>query len=255
MIEVAYTCILCRQPTLNLHAPFCAECSPVYGQVVDLVVDGERYAIYVGKIDLATACYRRRNGIKIIRMWVGTDVLLLHRFPPGRGGFSVMRYRIKDQIVNQIVHEHWINGERLFNEFVAVTGRRNVKMIHWLGKNFVANKVAHDGINVAYYHPRDDKYSRWVYGVDVMEKVIDLDADQRINFIALDGRMNMKNVYPILDGYIRPTRHDGWPRMVHECQMNNIPFYWSMESLPPTEFVCENPSIKDIQLFIETLKK
>lgn len=255
MIEVAYTCILCRQPTLNLHAPFCAECSPVYGQTLDIIKDGEKYAIHIGALMLARALHEYRERKKIIRVWVGTDVLLLHRFPPGRGKLSTIKHRLEDQLVNQLVHEHWINGERIRDEFMAVTRRRNVKEIHWLGNNFFANKVKHDTINVAYYHPRNDEYSRWVYGIDIIEKVI-ADSDETIfNFIKLDGRRAMSQVYPILDAYIRPTRHDGWPRMIHECQMNNIPFYWSMESLPTNKFVCENPSIEAIQSFLETLRK
>lgn len=193
MIEVDYTCIICRQPTLNLHAPFCARCSPVYGQAIDITNDGQRYAIHMSVITPTQALREHRERKKIIRVWVGTDVLLLHRFPPGRGKFSVMRHRIEDILVNQFVHEYWVNGERLSEEFVAVTGRRNVKTIHWLGKNFISNKVYHDGINVAYYHPRDDKYSRWVYGVDIMEKII-AENESRFNFVALDGRINMREL-------------------------------------------------------------
>jgi hypothetical protein len=33
----------------------------------------------------------------------------------------------------------------------------------------------------------------------------------------------MSKVFPILDGYLRPSRHEGWPRLVEESLLNEIP--------------------------------
>ena len=47
-----------------------------------------------------------------------------------------------------------------------------------------------------------------------------------VNWIVVDGTQDMAKVYPIVDFYYRPTRHDGSPYMIRECRANNIPYYW-----------------------------
>jgi hypothetical protein len=37
----------------------------------------------------------------------------------------------------------------------------------------------------------------------------------------------MDDIYPLIDFYLRPNRHDGDPRMVRECIENGIPYYHS----------------------------
>jgi len=51
-----------------------------------------------------------------------------------------------------------------------------------------------------------------------------------INFIRLDGGKDMSKIYPITDFMIRPNRHDGYPRIVDECEIQNISYYWSYKN-------------------------
>ena len=99
-------------------------------------------------------------------------------------------------------------------------------------------KIPHDGFNVLFYASMGDgtnnKFKRWVYGVDIYEAVKAHYAKENcgwpgygINFIYTDGKYNMNQVFPVIDVYIRPTRHDGAPCLVRECRINNIPVFWS----------------------------
>ena len=51
-----------------------------------------------------------------------------------------------------------------------------------------------------------------------------------ITWIRVDGKQDMAKIYPIVDFYLRPNRHDGNPYMIKECEANNIPYYWSKEN-------------------------
>ena len=40
----------------------------------------------------------------------------------------------------------------------------------------------------------------------------------------------MEEVFPIIDLYIHPNRHDGYSRLIRECDIQNIPYYWTHEN-------------------------
>ena len=50
---------------------------------------------------------------------------------------------------------------------------------------------------------------------------------ENINFIVVDGSRNMKDVFPVVDFYLRPNRHDGASRLRRECEIQEIPYYWT----------------------------
>ena len=89
-------------------------------------------------------------------------------------------------------------------------------------------KQAHAGFNVLYYWSGDKnnpKLWRWIYGYDIY-----LELKSRlpfVNFILVDGTQDMTQVFPIIDFYLRPNRHDGSARLRRECEIQNIPYYWS----------------------------
>ena len=93
-------------------------------------------------------------------------------------------------------------------------------------------KRPHFGFNVIYYNPTnrrggDRDFTRWLYGIDIIEKVKNrLDVDD-IRFIELDGTADMSQIYPIADFMIRPNRHDGASRIRQECDVQGIPYYWT----------------------------
>ena len=60
-----------------------------------------------------------------------------------------------------------------------------------------------------------------------------------INIIEINGNDDMELIYPIIDFYARPNRHDGNPRMIRECQINNIPYYHSYSDPNLTDLINE----------------
>lgn len=105
-------------------------------------------------------------------------------------------------------------------------------------------KIPHDGFNIMYYVPKD-KYNnmlfqRWLYGYDIYE-IISEAFSGSVNWILVDGSKDMRWVYPVVDFYLRPNRHDGPSRLRMECDIQEIPYYWTQS----------NPSAKDAIRMIE----
>lgn len=193
--------------------------------------------IFVYKLDfhkLIKAWLEKRT---ICRWWIGSDVLLLRMFPPGRGKLSVIKHRIEAFLTEPLIDEHWIYGEILFEEFKQCWSPRKAKLKLCTSTIEVVPKVPHDGLNIAYYYPKDDVFSRWVYGIDIIEQVIA--KYSQINWIKLDGTLNPKYFFQMLDAYIRPSRSDGSPRLIAECQANGISYYWSENRNPNFEETCK----------------
>lgn len=91
-------------------------------------------------------------------------------------------------------------------------------------------KQEHEGFNVLFYMikgKKDDEFNHWLYGYDTLLRVkAKLSDFKNVHFIELhDDTSNMSKIYPIVDLYIRPNRHDGGSRMVRECELNNIPVF------------------------------
>lgn len=103
-------------------------------------------------------------------------------------------------------------------------------------------KKPHEGFNVLYYRGLggNQKFKDWVYGKDIVDE---LKKRLAVNIIEVNGNSDMKEIYPIVDFYVRPNRHDGMPRMIKECEKLNIPYYWSKE----------NPDIDTIERMVKGL--
>ena len=82
-----------------------------------------------------------------------------------------------------------------------------------------------------YYFPKGKsmKFKGWLYGWDIYFKVR-CHFGSRVTWIVVDGSSNMAMVYPRIDFLLRCNRHDGMPMMVRECEINEIPYYWSREN-------------------------
>lgn len=230
-------CLICNTEMPD-YIPFCQSCTPYYGQNVIAGVQ----SIFVGEISFLKVLQQKLRGYKIIRWWVGTDVLLLHKFPPGRGKLSVFLHRIKARLFDLLIDQHWIDGYKLLDEFKTMRPHLNSTLRLWTGRHGKYKKRRHLGLNIAYYDPLPDTFSRWKYGVDLIEKLIVLFP--QVNWIKLDGSFDMEETYPFLDGYIRPARHDGWPRIVVECKVNDIPVYWNEDY---------KPNLEDMSIFVKNL--
>lgn len=106
-------------------------------------------------------------------------------------------------------------------------------------------KIPHKSFNILLYRPHcSNKLREWIYGFDLMDILKqDLPKTLCVTFIEVDGYADMTKIYPVVDVYVRPNRHDGESRMVRECVLNNIPCY----------FTLENPDYDDMKDYIQNI--
>ena len=184
--------------------------------------------------------------MKKICWWIGTDSLILTQYPPGLilWKIKIFFYRIKWFFLHRLFDEHWIVSDRLRKELTdfGIDNRKISVHIDPPKKHIRVEKKWHEGFNVLYYLPHTSiagmGYIRWVYGADVVRDVVfRFIHNPNIHFIQVSGSSDMELMYPYIDCYIRPSRHDGCPRMVIECRQNNIPYYYSESG---------NPNVDDI---------
>ena len=225
-------CLIC-QKILDDFTPLCSEHAPAWGQSLHIF----NKTVIVGELGLLDALLVKIMGRQLIRWWVGTDVWLLWAFPKGRGKLSVLKHRLKYHLTKFFVSENWVTSERLKDEFVSCGGKRDSVKYHIRGMlTEKVQKKAHDLVNIAYYWPSDSgEFQRYIYGLDLIEKLELMFPYPIVNWIPLDGKFTMREVYSIVDAMIRPSRHDGRPRIIEECKINSIPYYYSENGAPDLE--------------------
>lgn len=223
-------CIICKK-SLDDYTPLCADHAPAWGESVS----AEKTTVTVGELRLLDVLVLKLMGHKIIRWWVGTDVWLLFAFPRGRGKLSVIKHRLIYHLTKFFVSENWLTSERLKDEFISCGGQKSVVRYYISGViTEKVEKVAHSEVNIAYYLPKPGGESqKFTYGFDLIYKLAELFPE--VTWCMLDGsfsKSDMKAIYSILDGCVRPNRHDGRPRILEECKINSIPFYHSADGRP-----------------------
>ncbi len=144
------------------------------------------------------------------------------------------------RLINLFIQEHYVD-HKLLGFHLQEFGFKQPIFIHqdslWHPRPYP--KREHAGFNILYYYPRNKKnkhFIDWLYGRDIY-----LELKQRldgINWIVVDGSFDMREVFPIVDFYLRPTRHDGSSRLRRECEINKIPLYWSQQD-PDIEEIIE----------------
>ena len=162
---------------------------------------------------------------KRICWWHGTDALKLVMFPPFRlrMQLSIPFYRLFWRLVWRFFHKHYVHDKykkRALVEFGIPEDRIEVK--HTGRTLMQCPKARHNGFNVLFYLPSSSKYRDWMYGRDYYNA---LEEKLDVNWIIADGTVNMANVYPVTDAYIKINRtvYNGLGRMAEECESNHIP--------------------------------
>lgn len=178
-----------------------------------------------------------------IAWWKGTDALTLITNPPGNKTWYVklFLYRIKWKILYRLFDVHWVVNKQL-KEHLVRFGISEKKIEIWAEPPAYIEKVEkkkHDTFNVLFYMPVRPqnlggmKYLKWLYGYDIYLNLKLYFFDQKdIRFVWVDGNFDMKSIYATTDLYIRPSRHDGQPRMIMECVVNEIPYIFSRDGKP-----------------------
>lgn len=174
--------------------------------------------------------------------WLGTDALTLVENPPTSTilwHFKLIAYRWKWKIYHRIFDEHWIVHKRLRQHLLDFgIDNSKIKVVIDPPKYIKKyKKEPHDLFNILYYHPKPaclggETYIRWKYGIDIIECVIAYFPLLKVNFIKINGTQNLSKIYPFIDFYLRPSRHDGLPRINLECEINKIPYYYSEDGQP-----------------------
>lgn len=248
-------CFRCGQPTQNKYI-FCEACTPAYGDAV-IVADPQRVRradplrrkrrliIFVGTIPFWKVIAARVKGLAPVKWWMGTDALTMWLTPPGKSAIMVAIHRLKMRLLDFFIAHHWVVSPRLLADLQKskLDLSKLAIAVHPPKYHARIKKIPHDGFNILYYDPGEGEYSNWVYGIDIIDEIKNRLSD--VNWIRVDGRQNMKEIFPIVDLYIRPSRHDGAPRILLECEINCIPVIYSEDGHPSADdFAAKIAAIK-----------
>jgi hypothetical protein len=140
-------------------------------------------------------------------------------------------FRVFTKLADIFCEQHYVVSEHLIAELKPLKLKKKISVLvdpplH--PKKY--KKIPHEGFNVLYYRGLggNQKFKDWVYGKDLIDK---LRKEQNIKIVEVNGRSDMSMIYPLIDFMVRPNRHDGNPRMVMECEINDIPYYWTKERI------------------------
>jgi hypothetical protein len=177
--------------------------------------------------------------------WTGSDLLFCTKYPKASRKIKYIYMfclRIFARIADFFVHKHIVVSKHLLPEIESMKFKKPIEVReNPVLYADVYPKQEHKGFNVLYYRGigKNQVFMDWLYGYDIIKEL--KNQLPEINVIEVNGKANMAKVYPIVDFYARPNRHDGSPRMVRECIINKIPVYHSNNN------PCLKTLIKDIK--------
>lgn len=182
--------------------------------------------------------------MKIIAYIVGSEARwLIKTFPTDLRKIPYITFvKIRAWLLRPIIQEYWVDNEYLLEFIYKFKRNAKTRIVKDEIKYPVKfPKIKHRGFMAMYYYPKNEynrTYCRWVYGKDLIESLIE--KFPYFYWIRIDGTLDLPKIFPWVDVYIRPNRHDGSPRLIRECEIQNIPYYHSQ---------C-NPNIKEIVEFL-----
>ena len=167
-------------------------------------------------------------------LWTGSDVLFATKFlkhSKKSKWIYMAGMHVFARLADLFVQEHYIVSEHLRPELAPLKLKKKITVLIDPPKYTEKfKKKPHEGFNVLYYRAigSNQRFKDWVYGYDIYMSLKELMPE--LNYIETTGMQDMTKIYPIVDFYVRPNRHDGAPRMIMECETNDIPYYWSKEN-------------------------
>ena len=184
--------------------------------------------------------------------WTGTDSLMLvdYSMRTFRKKVYWWIFRRLIRTMDHFIEAHYCDAENIADNLRKFGTQKPIRVMpDILLHTEVYPKEAHNKFNVLYYFPgttKDKEFTKWLYGWDIFLKVRKhFLPTTDVNFIIIDGRADMKSVFPVTDFYIRPNRHDGASRLIRECEIQNIPYFRTKT----------NPDECDVIKAIERAKK
>ena len=165
-------------------------------------------------------------------LWTGTDSLMLLDYSKRPLSIKIWFwfFRRAIRILERFVSHHLVNSSLVEKNLLTFKVKKPIEYIETpLKYTKKLPKIPHEGINILYYMPKgfDVKFKKWLYGYDIFLNLQDkIDA----NWIVVDGSQDLAEIYPIVDFYLRPNRHDGNSRLIRECDIQNIPYYYSTQN-------------------------
>ncbi len=187
--------------------------------------------------------------MKLISYYSGTDSLILVEFPPTKPYkyLYMIACRIRAKLLDLIVDEYQVDHEALIKDLRRFGIKGRIKVVSDpVQYTEPLRKKKHQGFNILFYYPGDrgnSKLWRWIYGYDIYLELKFQLPD--VNFVVVNGKQDMNKVFPIIDFYLRPNRHDGASRLRQECDIQKIPYYWTQRE----------PDINEARSAIERCKK
>jgi len=134
--------------------------------------------------------------------------------------------RVFAKLADIFCQKHIVVSEHLIEELKPLKLKKPIEVrANPVFYSKPVKKKPHKGFNILFYCAKgsNKRFKEWVYGKDLVERL----KDYGYNIIEVNGNHDMNEVYPIIDFYVRPNRHDGCPRMIRECEINNIPYYYT----------------------------
>jgi len=144
------------------------------------------------------------------------------------------------------IEAHYCDSENIKDNLLAFgTKKQIVVMPDKLKHIHKFDKERHDKFTILFYLPKrlDMDFCKWLYGYDIFLKIKERLPD--FHYLVVEGNSDMKYVYPFVDFYLRPNRHDGASRMRRECEIQDIPYYWTQK----------DPSVREAIKAIEDVAK
>ena len=144
------------------------------------------------------------------------------------------------RIMDHFIEGHYCDSENIKNNLLTFGTDKWVTVLpDQLKHTEKLDKQTHPVFTILYYLPNggDREFNKWLYGYDIFLRVNQEFPD--LNYVVVDGSQCMRYVYPFVDFYLRPNRHDGASRMRRECEIQNIPYYWSQTNSDADEAINE----------------
>jgi hypothetical protein len=199
-------------------------------------------SIYTGTVAFFGIIKDWIASVRTVRWWQGTDVLECVMYPPGKSKARVFLRRMGGLFLKRFVYNDWFVSERLkaaLPKKYHSPNKNRKDGTEWgevwavPGQKLNVTKLEHTTFNVLVYYPEKTKFNSWVYGLDIIDELIQRHPE--VSWLFADTKLDMEKVYAITDLYLRPSRWDGMPRMILECQELGIPYYWTEDGKPDIE--------------------